>query len=293
MRRVLATALAVLSGALAGSLPSIGLIGSPSEPPGAWAHGLLGNVLMCPLTMAVALPLCLVVRWVLRRRRQRGPLAAMIAGGAMAAVAAVAFGWLPGLVFSDNPSSYWSDVLPLTLCVVGFALTWPLFLEWMMPLNKRLAAASEHPQGPGSAARRAWRTAIETLAAVAAVAPLLLLGFVVSFVVGLNTGEDWHPGLTFPSPTGRAQARVVERHWGGATGGIDTDVFVMPSARQWTERDRGLLVWSGSDIDSVRVVWDTERSLRVQARADSGRALEEHSQAWPRSGFRVRTEPLR
>lgn len=289
MRWVLATALAVLSGVLVGWLPSVGLVGSASEPPGAWVGGFLFIALMGSLTMAAVLPTCLVVRWIMRRRRQRGPLAAAVAGSAAAAVVAVAFGWLPGLVL-DDPPSYWSVCLPLTLYFAGFALTWQLFMEWMTPSDQRLPVLPERQPNSSQTLQRARRTAIETLAAVASIAPLLLFGFIFSFL-GQDTGEAGHRVMSFPSPAGLSQAHVVYSEWG--SGDMDADVYVTPSATKWTERDRGWLVWSGTYVDSVRVAWDTEHLLRVQARMDSGCVLDEYSQAWSRSGYRVRTEPLR
>jgi len=139
---------------------------------------------------------------------------------------------------------------------------------------------------------RVVRVATETLTAAVALVPVLLVGFFGSFAVGLGTGEDWHVVETFRSASGLNRAYVVYRSWGGAVGGIDSQVYVLPAATEWNERDRGLLLWSGDHIDSVRVVWDSDRALRVQARAQEGISLAEYSQGWSRSGFNVRTEPL-
>ena len=290
-RLALATILAAVSGVILGALPSLGSIGSPAEPPGAWANRTLSlAVIAMPPAVAAILPLCLVVHWIMRRRHVEGQRASVIAGSGMAIATLLVVSLFP-LLANEFPT-HWLDYLPPVLVFTGFALAWPVLCEWLTPTEDRSAPHAELAPSLPNALGRASHTAVETLVAVAALAPPAIIGFFLMFAIGLGAGEDWRPVQVIASPSGSSKAHVVERLWGGAVGGTDTQVYLLASARTWTGQQRGLLVWSGDHVDSVRVVWDSERRLQVQARMSGGASLVEHTQTWSRSGFNVRTQPL-
>lgn len=209
----------------------------------------------------------------------------------MAITTNAAFLIMPMSLPRDESWSLLREFGPVVLANATFLLVWPLAYESLSPDRSAFAVEVGNFRVL-TGMQRAVRTTLETLAIVVAVAITGAIGAAASFFIMLGAGEVYRLQAVTTSPQASSRAYVVEGLWGGATGGTDTQVLVLPAEQRWSESRRGLLLWQCEHVDSIRVGWGSERDLRIQVRLMPGSRLTDYETGYARGGFRVTADSL-
>ena len=276
-RGLFATLLAAAVVAVVVTVAALSWQASPSNPP--WRPSdvltpLLGSPFVAALTTIWLLPVCVVIKCVMTRRRVHRI-------GSLFVIAALATcGVVVTLLLPEFFTGIW-DMRSLLdriewLTILGAIFVW----VWFQGYAHRSPRAAEGRPQPRALRDLVLGTSAETLAVVGVFAWSAFIGGIVGF--GHDGGPDWRVDASVLSPDGAMRADQVTRI------GEDDQfyVFLLPRGRRWTQKHRGLLVWDGDETDAVEVRWESPRSLVVRVRASSHKS----SDAWSRSGYSVREE---
>ncbi|HYM82517.1 MAG TPA: hypothetical protein VEY91_14030 [Candidatus Limnocylindria bacterium] len=132
---------------------------------------------------------------------------------------------------------------------------------------------------------------METLAIVAIFTWIAMLGFVSGACMDFGGDGEYRLRSTVASPQKTTRAYLVTYFTpGGVLGEVATEVYLLGASEMWSASHRGLLIWRSIDLDVVDVKWESERLLRVRARAEDLQESTSIAHAYARGGFTARTE---
>lgn len=237
------------------------------------------------------LPACAVAPWLISRRNvRRGPAAVGL--GLLTAAFACGTLFLFWALFDWPPSrTIVLREIPTQLKCALFVVTWFVAYESLSLRALRAAPDVGPAQRPiASMARRAGRTAVETLVLVAVAAWTAILGLIGGGFTDLVGDVEYRLDSAVASPKSGTRACLVDYFTGGgALGDWYKQVYLVRASEAWSPKRRGLLIWTSHDFEVVRVEWDSGRSLRVVVRGNTGVSPSGGAQAYSRDGFTAHT----
>lgn len=256
------------------------------------------NLVLISVTFSIWLvPACLVIRWIMARRKQHGVWKALVFGLAASILVCGALFGLPLTLVQSSPERAtliaWDRLAGAGATCSIFLLVWLACFEI---LAKKAVTETAPEAGHGLSVRaRAVRTLIEALPVGASFLWISIVGLVAGAFV--SDGGIYRPAFTVDSPEGGTRAHVVEylRPGGGCRSGVDQEIYLLPSSETWSPVHRGLLVWKGNNLwrgsrsRSLVVEWETERLLSVGAPYDTTQSGIDRREAFARDGFTART----
>jgi hypothetical protein len=272
----------------------------PSRPP-LTVWGATGEVLFDSILWAIGLsgwllPLCIAVRATLSGRDVRGFNPAIFAGLSITALAGAGFVLhaLNGAVTLAQELRH--SMLLASARAAVFALAWMVGYEWLSPAELPAPISAQGPaSGRRSLRERITRTPAETLG-IAFAAGMTLTGCTAYVLLAGDAIDSSfeHVGAVVSSPDDSSRAFVVRAIDGGFGGGYATKVFLLPRSAKWSHNNQGLLIWSGEEIDSVTVTWDSAHALCTRPSDRDMEYARKHREtdlnAYRRNGYAARTD---
>lgn len=257
---------------------------SPSSPPTEWTRIPERSSIAAMMLLIWLFPGSVLLQWIMYRRRATGVGAALIAGGV---VAIASFATL--FLFSSPSHDGLLRYGKIGVICLAFALSWFIAMDRLAPPDDTERSNRAVPYSHLSPARRAGRTAVETLVVVAAWCWTALIGSVGGMFVGADGG--YHPVFSVAAPDGETRAHAVEYSTGIARGHTYTDVYLLPAGEAWSVKHRGLLVATSSRLDVTGVRWTSGHNLVVLVQADPRRPRLKYAHAYSRAGYGVEYQP--
>ncbi len=269
---------------------------SPSSAPftlGSMFQGaVVLLVLTSPLITAWLLPACLVMDWVMSRRRVRH-------WAAVALFTVVAFGVISAPLLAamtnEQPFSYtWVSLGSLTVQCALYLATWMAIARGgRSKVGIKGSQASDSEAKP-TIDEQVTRITAETFAlAGVGLWALMLTGIATLLMTFGGDGEYRLQSIERSRQAGTQACRVDYLSPGGALGDVYQQVYIVEATEAWTPTRRGLLVWHGEDVDVSRVEWSGEDHLGIHIKNNNDKSdrwhARSHFTAFPRRGFRIST----
>jgi hypothetical protein len=259
-----------------------------------FAYGLFWAFVLHTLVRAIwLLPVCVAVQFAMTRTRPRGMPTAIRSATLVSLGAIVSLLPLLPMTFRTLTAADWLRRVPTAIAALLFVAVW-FGLSNARVVRSSDIAADIAPEAARAPPTPAARMVTRWLLLPVAMAWLLGLGVLGGAFMDFGGDGDWRHESSVLSPQGNWRADiVVYLEPGGALTGTASEVYVLPVARQWSPRHRGLLIWRARSTHVDRVIWESDRVMRVRAAMgwhDTVASVQGRAHAFARNGFSARTE---